>query len=405
MKKANAFFGIKATGWKGKVYSSKTKECYDGRTYTDITAAFRAYDTPAESVSDYFDLMEAARYKACLTKATVKECITEIKKGGYATSPTYINTIVTIYENNKTQIESYKVEEQRGMIKNNLELVQAAVNVARNMKTLYVMGGWGVVLNASGKQASINAYAYNRRSDRKAKILAQPNDTFGFDCVCFVKSLLWGFTGNKNLAHGGASYASNGVPDIGEGSMINVCKNVSTNFKNIMPGEFLWMSGHCGIYIGDGLAVESTPIWKDGVQITAVGNIGKKAGYNTRTWVKHGKLPYIAYVGTDQTTPTVDPLAVYSNTELANMVLLGQFGNGAQRKQTLGTRYAAVQAIVDDMLKTKPAENAQAVTYTVKRGDTLTSIAKAYGTTVKKIAEDNDIKNVNLIRVGQVLKV
>ena len=293
------------------------------------------------------------------------------------------------------------------MIKNNLELVQAAVNVARNMKTLYVMGGWGVVLNAAGKQNSINAYAYNRRADRKAKINAQTADTFGFDCVCFVKALLWGFTGNKKLAHGGAAYASNGVPDIGEGSMINACKDVSANFKKIEPGEFLWMAGHCGIYIGDGLAVESTPIWKDGVQITAVGNIGKKAGYNTRTWTKHGKLPYIAYEGTSQTTPTVDPLAVYSDAELANLVLLGQFGNGAQRKQALGARYTVVQALVDDMLKAAAAPKTEAadVVYTVKRGDTLSAIAKAYRTTWQKIAADNDIANPNIIRVGQQLVI
>ena len=29
---------------------------------------------------------------------------------------------------------------------------------------------------------------------------------------------------------------------------------------------------------------------------TAVGNIGNKAGYNSRKWTKHGKLPYITYV-------------------------------------------------------------------------------------------------------------
>lgn len=44
-------------------------------------------------------------------------------------------------------------------------------------------------------------------------------------------------------------------------------------------------------------------------------------------------------------------------------------------------------------------------TYTVKKGDTLSEIALAYGTTVSKLAELNDIHNVNLIYVGQVLKI
>lgn len=43
------------------------------------------------------------------------------------------------------------------------------------------------------------------------------------------------------------------------------------------------------------------------------------------------------------------------------------------------------------------------VVYTVKKGDTLSEIAKRYGTTVSKLADLNDIKNVNLIYVGQEL--
>jgi LysM repeat protein len=43
--------------------------------------------------------------------------------------------------------------------------------------------------------------------------------------------------------------------------------------------------------------------------------------------------------------------------------------------------------------------------YTVKSGDTLSAIAARYNTTVAKLAEINNISNVNLIRVGQVLKI
>ena len=44
-------------------------------------------------------------------------------------------------------------------------------------------------------------------------------------------------------------------------------------------------------------------------------------------------------------------------------------------------------------------------TYTVVRGDTLSHIARRYGTTVSYLAKLNNIKNVNLIYVGQVLKI
>ena len=44
-------------------------------------------------------------------------------------------------------------------------------------------------------------------------------------------------------------------------------------------------------------------------------------------------------------------------------------------------------------------------TYTIKRGDTLSGIAKKYKTTVKKLQELNNIKNPNLIYAGHKLKI
>ena len=54
---------------------------------------------------------------------------------------------------------------------------------------------------------------------------------------------------------------------------------------------------------------------------------------------------------------------------------------------------------------TKPVVEASNKLYTVKQGDTLSAIATKYNTTVGAIASANDIKNVNLIYSGQVLKI
>jgi lysozyme len=43
------------------------------------------------------------------------------------------------------------------------------------------------------------------------------------------------------------------------------------------------------------------------------------------------------------------------------------------------------------------------ITYVVKRGDTLTKLARRYGTTINKIVQLNNIQNPNLIYVGQKL--
>lgn len=179
------------------------------------------------------------------------------------------------------------------MIKTAQELAAACVDVAKNFKTLYVMGCFGWPMTETMKKRAMSEYAYNK--NREAMIQAAIADTFGFDCVNLIKALLWGWTGDTDHIYGGVTYQSNGVPDIDEAEMIARCDDVSTDFSTIEVGEVVWMKGHIGVYIGDGLAVECSPKWDNGVQITAVKNIGTKAGYNARTWTKHGKLPYITY--------------------------------------------------------------------------------------------------------------
>lgn len=51
-----------------------------------------------------------------------------------------------------------------------------------------------------------------------------------------------------------------------------------------------------------------------------------------------------------------------------------------------------------------PASSGDA-TYTVVKGDTLSGIASRYGTTYQKLAEYNNIDNPNLIHVGQVIRI
>lgn len=175
--------------------------------------------------------------------------------------------------------------------------VEKAIDIAKNYKTLYVMGCFGAPMTTANKKRYIAHHTYNAQAERTAMINAATADTFGFDCVCLIKGILWGWCGNAGASYGGAAYATNSVPDIGADTMITKCSGVTTDFSNITVGEAVWCSGHIGIYIGDGLAVECTPKWENKVQITAVANIGKKTGYNARTWTKHGKLPYVNYTG------------------------------------------------------------------------------------------------------------
>lgn len=187
------------------------------------------------------------------------------------------------------------------------QLADKAADIAKNYKTLYVMGCFGAPMTAANKQRYTQNHSYNRQASRTAMINAASSDTFGFDCVCLIKGILWGWSGELNSAYGGARYASNGVPDNSADGMISACTGVSTDFGRIEVGEAVWLEGHIGIYIGSGLAVECTPKWENKVQITAVGNIGTKSGCNTRTWTKHGKLPWVDYSAQPVVQVTTEP--------------------------------------------------------------------------------------------------
>lgn len=178
------------------------------------------------------------------------------------------------------------------MIKTGKELAAACLDVATNYKTLYVMGCFGAPMTESNKERYIKHHSYNQRSARTKMINAASAGVFGFDCVNLLKGLLWGWKGDAGATYGGAKYATNGVPDTNADGMIQLCKDVSTDFSKIQIGEAVWLKGHIGVYIGDGLAVECTPAWKNCVQVTTVRNLKSGTGHK---WTKHGKLPWITY--------------------------------------------------------------------------------------------------------------
>ena len=136
-----------------------------------------------------------------------------------------------------------------------------------------------------------------------------------------------------------------------------------------------------------------------------VGDVDMSYCYNDNI----GKSDDVVVTPTKPTTPNK------SIDEIAQEVLDGKWGNGADRKTRLaaaGYNYAAVQEAVNKLLKANAAKTAQANaerTYTVKRGDTLGAIASKYKTTVKKIVNNNKSKypqiTPNFIKVGWKLKV
>lgn len=93
-----------------------------------------------------------------------------------------------------------------------------------------------------------------------------------------------------------------------------------------------------------------------------------------------------------------------------NMTVHRDYANKSCPGDYLYNRHGEIAAEVNRRLgvtDTAPDAGAgQGVTvYTVKKGDTLSAIAAKRGTTYQKIAAYNGIKNPNVIRVGQKIKI
>lgn len=213
--------------------------------------------------------------------------------------------------------------------------------------TVYMLGTFGQPVSESLIQSKKNQLPSWYTQTRINLFRTYIGKRFAFDCVGLIKGVLWGWNADMNESRGGAEYASNSVGDMNETTMINMCSGVSTNFSGIVPGEVVWLSGHIGVYIGDNLVIECTPKWKNDVQYSGLGNLGGKSGYNTRTWTKHGKLPWIDYgTGTASNPPTS------GNVSKEKLAVDGSFGPACTRRsqQWAGTE-------VDGVISYQPSSN------------------------------------------------
>lgn len=214
-----------------------------------------------------------------------------------------------------------------GKVTNNYQLMAKAYEILRHYNTCYLYGGIGQIVTQSVVNAKAKQYPSFYTSARKANYTQYINSSkryWGFDCVNLYKSILWGWNGDESKSFGGAIYASNGVPDASADGLFSYCTSKSsTGWDSMMIGEALWMSGHFGLYVGNGKCIECSPRWNriglgtswgeewNGVMLTGVSNCSNcPTDIHTRKWTKHGKLPYIQYL-------TKNPFIDSSNTEQA----------------------------------------------------------------------------------------
>jgi LysM repeat protein/GH25 family lysozyme M1 (1,4-beta-N-acetylmuramidase) len=99
----------------------------------------------------------------------------------------------------------------------------------------------------------------------------------------------------------------------------------------------------------------------------------------------------------------------YFGTSAQNLALLSKLKSGVKPAKVnidnseLTTSPTKEQSATSAPASTGPKTTAS--TYIVKPGDSLSKIAKKFGTTISVLASSNNIKNINVIKAGQVHKV
>lgn len=161
--------------------------------------------------------------------------------------------------------------------------------------TAYALGtfGWCSRLKSRALNNPENATKFRKGIEEL------PSDGFMFDCVGLLKAICWGFSFTTSASYGGAAYKTNGLPDVNERGMLNYCDDVRDyDETDLHIGEYLYMPGHCGVYQGDGYAIECTPSYNGGVQLIPV---------HGRGWTKVGRLKWVEYPDAEVTL-TVDEM-------------------------------------------------------------------------------------------------
>ncbi|MFN2309380.1 MAG: flagellar assembly peptidoglycan hydrolase FlgJ [Gammaproteobacteria bacterium] len=103
-RSSHNLFGIKADGrWDGAQVSQRTVEYRHGVLQRE-QASFRAYGSPAHSLSDYADfIIGNPRYGEALGSRDPQRYVTELQRAGYATDPAYASKIMKIYNSDAFQ--------------------------------------------------------------------------------------------------------------------------------------------------------------------------------------------------------------------------------------------------------------------------------------------------------------
>ena len=233
------------------------------------------------------------------------------------------------------------------------------------------------------------------------------------DCVNLLKAILNGY----NIFNNTVGYYQKDLTNTGdctELELLKQCQEVSQNFTSLTEhAEILYMKGHVGAYIGKTIegkynTIECTKSFGGGVVFSWVDSDGtrrnQKDGVKNGKWTHHGKPTRWCSLIEE----------VKEEKPASNQYYFAKSGD------TLGSIAKKYGLSLKELLRLNPqiknpdlihvgdkiAVDIIKIEYTVRKGDTLSSIAAKHGMKLQNLLDLNpQIKNPDLISIGQKIRV
>lgn len=399
----NNHFGMKASSsWKGKVTQQKTQEDDGSGKLYNITAGFKWYDSIDDSFKDHeamFDTAFSKSHYAKVLSATTAEGQAQALQGTYATDTSYASKLIKLI--NQYDLKKYDTKKYSG--------VSASKVISEALKYLGV--------NEANWQFKEIIDTYNANRSKSSSATARGYAVKYTDDWCDI------FVSYVALKAGASALID---IECGVERHVEIFKNkgIWQEDGRITPraGDIIVYDWNDGTQPNDGWADHIGYVEKVvGNQIVAIeGNKGEIVARRNIPigWGYIRGFAQPKYGSSSNVTPTpVTPSKPASNKITGDSYKVQAGDSLSSIASRAGTTWQNLQKInniknanviqIGQTLKLKASSKPSTSSnmHVVKPGETLSGIAQKHGTTWQKLAQINGIKNANLIRPGQKIKL
>ena len=327
------YFGMKCgTKWTGPSVNMTTQEEYTAGTLATIKDNFRVYDNMENGVKGYFEFIQLSRYENLKGITDPQKYIETIKNDGYATSSTYVDSLMQIIKlYNLTSYDSAESVEREDIMGSRQAMVAK-------------MRSWIGKNEVDGSFREI-IDIYNSHTPRARGYKLQYSDEW---CAGTVSAAAIA-TGNTNAVPLEVSchYMIEGAK----------AKGIWVENDSYVPqgGDIIlydWQDSGIGDNTGNPDHVGVVEYTSGGIIHVIEGNNGEKVARRELSVNGRYIRGFIVPKYSNNTAPSGGSTPTVSGTidALARRVIAGEFGSGDARKNALGDKYTAVQERVNEIL-------------------------------------------------------